>query len=160
MVVELPGGDLLVCWFHGSGERTADDVVVAGRAAEARAARRGATRSCMADTPGYPDTNATIFLDPTKRLWLLWPTILANEWHTALMKYKIASRLCRRRARRGGTVSEVLHVTPGDEFAADRRPAKSTGCIAATPADRASRRPTPSSSRPTPRTSCSVVSAG
>ncbi len=30
MVVELPGGDLLVCWFHGSGERTADDVVVRG----------------------------------------------------------------------------------------------------------------------------------
>jgi len=23
-VVELPNGDLLVCWFHGSGERTAD----------------------------------------------------------------------------------------------------------------------------------------
>ena len=21
MIVELPGGDLLVCWFHGSGER-------------------------------------------------------------------------------------------------------------------------------------------
>ena len=29
-VVELPGGDLLACWFHGSGERTADDVVVLG----------------------------------------------------------------------------------------------------------------------------------
>lgn len=25
-IVELPGGDLLACWFHGSGERTADDV--------------------------------------------------------------------------------------------------------------------------------------
>ena len=23
-IVELPNGDLLVCWFHGSGERTAD----------------------------------------------------------------------------------------------------------------------------------------
>ena len=30
MIVELPDGDLLVCWFHGSGERTADDVVVRG----------------------------------------------------------------------------------------------------------------------------------
>ena len=29
-VVETPGGDLLVCWFHGSGERTADDVKVEG----------------------------------------------------------------------------------------------------------------------------------
>jgi len=24
-IVETPNGDLLVCWFHGSGERTADD---------------------------------------------------------------------------------------------------------------------------------------
>ena len=30
MIVELPGGDLLTCWFHGSGERTADDVMVLG----------------------------------------------------------------------------------------------------------------------------------
>ena len=30
MVVELPGGDLLACWFHGSGERTADDVLIRG----------------------------------------------------------------------------------------------------------------------------------
>ena len=27
-IVELPNGDLLVCWFHGSGERTADDVLI------------------------------------------------------------------------------------------------------------------------------------
>jgi predicted neuraminidase len=114
MVVELPGGDLLVCWFHGSGERTADDVVIRG----ARL-KKGSTHwsepFLMADTPGYPDTNATMFLDPMKRLWLLWPTILANEWHTALMKYKISSDY-------GGdgpprwTVSEVLHITPGDAF--------------------------------------------
>ncbi|MHC4074033.1 MAG: exo-alpha-sialidase, partial [Planctomycetota bacterium] len=25
-IVECPNGDLLACWFHGSGERTADDV--------------------------------------------------------------------------------------------------------------------------------------
>ncbi len=29
-VVELPNGDLLVVWFHGSGERTADDVLIRG----------------------------------------------------------------------------------------------------------------------------------
>ena len=90
MVVELPGGDLLACWFHGSGERQADDVVVQG-ARLRKAARAWSAPFLLADTPGYPDTNATIFLDPKKRLWLMWPTILANEWHTALMKYKIAS---------------------------------------------------------------------
>lgn len=115
MVVELPGGDLLACWFHGSGERTADDVVVLG----ARL-RKGQTRwsapFVMADTPGYPDTNPTMFVDPARRLWLLWPTILANEWHTALMKYKIAAEY-RGDGPPQWSVSEVLHVTPGDEFA-------------------------------------------
>jgi hypothetical protein len=48
-------------------------------------------RFTMADTPGYPDTNCSMFIDPSGRLWLLWPTILANEWHTALMKYRISS---------------------------------------------------------------------
>jgi predicted neuraminidase len=116
MVVELPDGDLLVCWFHGSGERTADDVVVRG--ARLRKGSKTWTKPfLLADTPGYPDTNATIFLDPKKRLWLMWPTILANEWHTALMKYKIASDY-RTEGMPRWEVNEVLHVTPGDEFVA------------------------------------------
>ena len=49
-IVELPDGDLLVCWFHGSGERTADDVVI-------KAARfnkkSGETRRCR-DTDHQP----------------------------------------------------------------------------------------------------------
>src|SRR5687768_1589607 len=116
MVVELPNGDLFVCWFHGSGERTADDVVVRGARLK-KGSKAWSAPFLLADTPGYPDTNATIFLDPKKRLWLMWPTILANEWHTALMKYKIASDYRGDGAPRWD-VSEVMHVTPGDEFAA------------------------------------------
>lgn len=115
-VVELPDGELLVCWFHGSGERTADDVVVRG-ARLGKGSRTWSAPFLLADTPGYPDTNSTIFLDPKQRLWLMWPTILANEWHTALMKYKIASDYRGDGAPRWD-VSEVMHVTPGDEFAA------------------------------------------
>jgi predicted neuraminidase len=115
-VVETPGGDLLVCWFHGSGERTADDVKVEG----ARL-RKGQTawspRFTMADTPGYPDTNCCMFIDPQRRLWLLWPTILANEWHTALMKYRIASKYDAD-GPPAWELNEVLHVTPGPEFEA------------------------------------------
>jgi predicted neuraminidase len=114
MVVEAPNGDLLVCWFHGSGERTADDVLIRG-ARQARGSRRWSEPFVMADTPGYPDTNATMFIDPERRLWLLWPTILANEWHTALMKYKISTDYQRSGAPTWA-VSEVLHITPGDEF--------------------------------------------
>jgi predicted neuraminidase len=113
-VVELPDGSLIVCWFHGSGERTADDVVIRG-ARLAKGESRWGEPFLMADTPDYPDTNSTMFVDPQRRLWLLWPTILANEWHTALMKYRIATD-----ARGGGVprwdVSDVLHVTPGEEF--------------------------------------------
>ena len=58
-----------------------------------------------------------MFIDPRQRLWLLWPTILANEWHTALMKYRISSDYLRDGPPRWD-VSEVLHVTPGDEFKA------------------------------------------
>ncbi|MDZ4859339.1 MAG: hypothetical protein SGI88_10170 [Candidatus Hydrogenedentes bacterium] len=29
-IVETPQGDLLACWFHGTGERNSDDVQVLG----------------------------------------------------------------------------------------------------------------------------------
>jgi hypothetical protein len=29
-IVELPNGDLLSCWFQGSGERTTNDVLING----------------------------------------------------------------------------------------------------------------------------------
>ena len=116
MVVEAANGDLLACWFHGSGERTADDVVIRGARLK-KGAKTWSEPFLLADTPDYPDTNATMFIDPRQRLWLLWPTILANEWHTALMKYKISSDYQREGPPRWET-SEVLHVTPGDEFKA------------------------------------------
>jgi predicted neuraminidase len=116
MIVEAANGDLLACWFHGSGERTADDVLIRG-ARLRKGARAWSEPFVLADTPGYPDTNATMFIDPRQRLWLLWPTILANEWHTALMKFKISSDYLRDGPPRW-EVSEVLHVTPGDEFKA------------------------------------------
>jgi predicted neuraminidase len=115
-IVETPRGDLLVCWFHGSGERTADDVKVEG-ARKRKGDRTWSARFTMADTPGFPDTNCTMFIDPQGRLWLLWPTILANLWESALMKYKISSDY----QRNGPPVwqqSEVLHVKPGPEFLA------------------------------------------
>ncbi|MHB8520912.1 MAG: sialidase family protein [Limisphaerales bacterium] len=114
-IVETPGGDLLVCWFHGSGERTADDVKIEG-ARKRKGSRKWSPRFTMADTPGFPDTNCAMFVDPQGRLWLLWPTILANQWESALMKYKISSDY----RRNGPPVwqrSEVLHVKPGPEFA-------------------------------------------
>jgi hypothetical protein len=88
--VELPNGDLLVCWFHGSGERTADDVKIEG----ARWSKKTGTwseRFTMADTPGFPDTNPTMFIDSRQRLLSFWPVIIAHQWETALMKYRIST---------------------------------------------------------------------
>lgn len=113
-IVEAPSGDLLVCWFHGSGERTADDVKIEG-ARKRKGAKTWSPRFTMADTPDYPDTNCAMFIDPQGRLWLLWPTILANRWETALMKYRISSDY-RRDGPPRWEVNEVLHLTPGAEF--------------------------------------------
>lgn len=85
-IVELPNGDLLVCWYRGSGERTADDVQIMG-ARKAKGARDWSAPFVLADTPGFPDTNPVLWVDRDKRLWLFWGLIVANEWHTALLKY-------------------------------------------------------------------------
>lgn len=89
-IVELPNGDFLVCWFHGSGERTADDVRIEAARWNKRTGKWGAPFT-LADTPGFPDTNPTMFLDARQRLFLLWPVIVAHQWETALMKYRIST---------------------------------------------------------------------
>jgi predicted neuraminidase len=120
-IVELPNGDLFVCWYHGSGERQADDVKV-------EAARRPAgqkewsERFTLADTPDFPDTNPTLFVDSKRRLWLLWPVILANEWHTALMKYRITFDY---QGYSGWDLAETMLFVPTD-FAAKAREALQT----------------------------------
>jgi predicted neuraminidase len=113
-IVEAANGDLIVCWFHGSGERTADDVKIEG-ARKRKGESHWSNRFTMADTPDYPDTNCCMFIDPKDRLWLLWPTILANRWETALMKYCISSDYLGDGPPRWET-SRVLHVTPGAGF--------------------------------------------
>src|SRR2546422_4692987 len=89
-VVELPNGDLLVVWFHGSGERTADDVLIRG-ARWNRATGKWTAPFVMADAPGFPETNPVLFLDSRQRLFFLWPLIVAHKWETALMKYRIST---------------------------------------------------------------------
>ena len=71
----------------------------------------------MADTPDFPDTNCCMFIDPQGRLWLMWPTILANTWESALMKYRVSSDYLREGPPKW-SVNEVMHVTPGDDFGA------------------------------------------
>lgn len=116
-IVECPNGDLLVCWFHGSGERTADDVAILG-ARKVKATGRWTKPFVMADTPGFPDTNCCMIIDPMQRLWLFWPTIQAHTWESALMKYKISNSYMQTEGPPKWDVMKVLHMKPGDDFAA------------------------------------------
>ena len=89
-IVELPNGDLLTCWYRGSGERTADDVQILG-ARKRKGSKQWSAPFLLADQPGFPDTNPCLFVDSRQRLWMIWQTILANEWHTALTQYRITT---------------------------------------------------------------------
>ncbi|MBI3208481.1 MAG: exo-alpha-sialidase [Candidatus Solibacter usitatus] len=89
-IVELPNGDLFVCWYRGAGERTADNVrIMAAR--KKKGAAGWSKPFVLADTPEFPDTNPTMFVDSKNRLWLFWQVIMANEWHTAITRYRITS---------------------------------------------------------------------
>lgn len=89
-IVETPEGNLLTVWFHGSGERTSDDVMLQG-------ARKkiGDNQWCepfiMADTPDLPDCNPVLFIDPRGILWLFWITVQDNQWGGSLLKYRISA---------------------------------------------------------------------
>ncbi len=113
-VVELPNGDLLACWFHGSGERTADDVKIQGARLK-RGSRTWSPRFTMADTPGFPDCNPTMFLDPHGRLWLLWAAILSNQWESALTKYQVSADFLGD-GPPSWSRQDVMHLKPPAEF--------------------------------------------
>jgi predicted neuraminidase len=86
-IVECSNGDFLVSWYRGSGERSADDVAVYG----ARKKQGDSTWSdafLLADTPGFPDCNTCMMIDRHGRLWLFWPTIVANTWESCLTNYR------------------------------------------------------------------------
>lgn len=112
-IVELPSGDLLSAWFEGSGERWADDVAIMG----ARLKKGEIDWSepfLMADVPGFPDINPMLFMDTRGKLWLMWYTVLANQWESSLPKYRISSNF----EGDGAPIwewQEVLHIKPGDK---------------------------------------------
>lgn len=115
-IVELPNGDLLACWFYGSGERSASDVVVQG-ARKAKGAKEWTAPFLMADTPNFSDCNPVLWLDGQKRLWLTWISIRADAWEGAILMF----RRCddpRGKAAPNWNWQGVIALKPGDEFSA------------------------------------------
>jgi predicted neuraminidase len=138
-IVECPNGDLLACWYNGSGERSADDVKVEG-ARKRKGEQAWGPRFVMADTPGFPDTNPCMLVDPRGRLWLFWQTIIANQWHTALAKYKIASSY-QEDGPPHWESSDTLLLKPSPEFAraVNRQCDADEACLGAFPAEQRER---------------------
>jgi predicted neuraminidase len=46
----------------------------------------------MADVPGFPDCNTCMMVDGDQRLWLFWPTIIANSWESCITNYKVSTQ--------------------------------------------------------------------
>ena len=114
-IVECLNGDLLACWFHGSGERTANDVQVQG-ARWRKGANQWGPVFLMADTPGFPDCNPVLYIDRRNRLWLFWVTVLANQWQNSLLKYRLSEDYQKAEAP-VWQWQEVISLNPGDRFA-------------------------------------------
>jgi predicted neuraminidase len=89
-VVQAADGSLIVSWYRGSGERRADDVAVFGARRQAGESR-WSDAFPLVDTPGFPDCNTCMMIDSRDRLWLFWPTILANTWESCLTNYVVAT---------------------------------------------------------------------
>lgn len=111
-LVALPNGDLLVGWFQGSGERWADDVRVLG-ARKKRGQDTWSAPFLLADVKEFPDCNPVLFLDGRGRLWLMWIAIIANQWETALIKYRISEDFLDQAAAPKWSWQDTLLLKPG-----------------------------------------------
>lgn len=112
-VVELPNGDLLSAWFEGSGERWADDVAIKGARLK-KGEKEWSETFILADVPDFPDINPMLFIDTRGKLWLMWYTVLSNQWESSLPKYRISTDYLGDGAPKWDW-QEVLHVKPGDK---------------------------------------------
>jgi len=118
-IAQLPNGDFLAVWFHGSGERTANDVVVQG----ARL-KQGDTEwsevFLAAKTPNVPDCNPVLFVDRNDKLWLFWQSVWANRWERGVLKYRTSTDYLGD-GPPNWNWQDVMHLDPGDEFPEDLR---------------------------------------
>jgi predicted neuraminidase len=114
-IIECPNGDLLACWFHGSGERTADDVVVQG-ARLTKGSKKWSPVFLMADTPGFPDCNPVLFIDQKERLWMFWIAVRAHGWQHSILKYRLSSDYQQPGAPKWDW-QDIILLKPGDIFA-------------------------------------------
>ena len=113
-IVELPNGDLLTCWFQGSGERKANDVVINGSRLR-KGELEWSKPFLMADTPGQPDCNPILFLNNENKLFLVWIAVQANRWETSILKVKTTADYLDKDAPEWEW-QDIILMKPGKEF--------------------------------------------
>lgn len=114
-LVALPNGDLLAVWFQGSGERTADDVLLMG-SRKSKNSNSWSVPFIMADTPGIPDCNPVLFLNAKNELFLVWIAVLGNRWEHSILRVKRSLEYFQSGAPAWHWQDNIF-LKPGDEFA-------------------------------------------
>jgi predicted neuraminidase len=110
-IVELPNKDLLVAWFQGSGERTADDVKIMGSRYSLKTSS-WCEPFTMADVPGFPDINPVLFIDAQSKLWLVWYTVMAYQWESSILKYRLSDNYMQETGAPEWSWQDIIHVKP------------------------------------------------
>ena len=113
-IVELPNGDMLAAWFQGYGERWADDVRIMGSRLH-----KGSTEwtkpFVMVDVPDFPDINPVLFIDQKQTLWLMWYTVIANQWETSLPRYIKSDNYMQKESAPEWNWQDVIIFKPGNK---------------------------------------------
>ncbi len=86
-LLALPNGDYLAAWFHGSGERTQDDVKIMGARLK-KGQKQWSEPFLMADTPDMPDCNPVLFFNKSGKLFLVWIAVQANRWEYSILRVR------------------------------------------------------------------------
>jgi len=113
-LVALPNGDLLAAWFHGSGERTKDDVKILGARLK-KGEKKWSDPFLLADTPDMPDCNPVLFLNKSGKLFLVWVAVQANRWEYSLLRVRTSTDYLKPGAPVWSWQDNIL-LKPGDEF--------------------------------------------
>ena len=116
-IVILPDGDMLACWFQGSGERSADDVRIMG-SRKKKGADKWTVPFLMADTRGIPDCNPVLYINRKGRLYMFWIAVMANKWENSIVRFRTTTRYAGDGAPAWEWQDDIL-LKPGDEFAAE-----------------------------------------
>ena len=113
-VIELPNGDLLSCWFHGSGERKANDVRIKGSRLK-KGSNKWSAIFDMADTPNLPDCNPVLWIDNNEKLWLFWIAVRANRWENSMLRYRTSTDYLNKEIPTWNWQDNII-LKPGERF--------------------------------------------